>query len=493
MGKAGAYLEHGRVQHGERPAHEALSDFHEYVVPLSEEDQRTQASRCMMCGVAFCQFGKTFGKARVSGCPLHNLIPEWNDLVYRGLWDEAAKRMTLTNPFPEFTGRICPALCEAACNLAYVDEATTIRDNERAISDHQWAAGGPEPLTVPNADAPHVAIVGSGPCGLGAAWQLVQQGIQVTVFERHDAPGGLLMYGIPSMKLPKDVVTRRIEQLKASGITFELNTDATDKDVVQRLTNDFDAVIVAAGAADARGLAAPGADAQGVVYAVDYLTEQTRSQLEQRKTTISAEGLDVVVIGGGDTGTDCVATALRQGAKSIKQLEYNPVPPENRLPSNQWPEWPNVKKTDYGIREAIETFGGDPRSWAADTVEVLKEDGKVSGLRIVTLDWSEGTSRRMMDTEYTVPAQLVILACGFNGPERAIYDALGAETCEGARVRPIMVEGTHKVVRTSAAASELGKAPIYAAGDARNGSTLVVNSLADGLACAKEVVIDLLG
>ena len=226
---------------------------------------------------------------------------------------------------------------------------------------------------------------------------------------------------------------------------------------------------------------------------VDYLTEQTRSQLEQRKTTISAEGLDVVVIGGGDTGTDCVATALRQGAKSIKQLEYNPAPPETRLPSNQWPEWPNVKKTDYGIREAIETFGGDPRSWAADTVEVLKEDGKVSGLRIVTLDWSEGTSRRMMDTEYTVSAQLVILACGFNGPERAIYDALGAETCEGARVRPIMVEGTHKVVRTSAAASELGKAPVYAAGDARNGSTLVVNSLADGLACAKEVVIDLLG
>lgn len=492
MGKAGAYLEHGRVQHGERPTSEALSDFHDYTVPLSEDDQRTQASRCMMCGVAFCQFGKNFGKARVSGCPLHNLIPEWNDLVYRGLWDEAAKRLMLTNPFPEFTGRICPALCEAACNLAYVDEATAIRDNERAISDHEWAAGGPAPLAAPAADAPHVAVVGSGPCGMGAAWQLAQKGIRVTVFERHEAAGGLLMFGIPSMKLPKDVVSRRVEQLKASGIEFVLNADASSDEVAKRLTNDFDAVIVAAGAADARGLAAPGADSEGVVFAVDYLSEQTRALMENRQTAISAKGLDVVVIGGGDTGTDCVATALRQGAKSIRQLEYNAAPPEVALPTNKWPEWPNVKKTDYGIREAIDTFGADPRSWCADTVEVLAEDGHVSGLRIVELDWSEGSPHRKMDTEYTVPAQLVVLACGFNGPERSVYDALGGETCEGARVRPTMVEGTHRVVR-SAVAENLGNATLYAAGDARNGSTLVVNSLADGLACAKEVAADLLG
>lgn len=489
MGKAGAYLEYGRHYHGERPTEEAIHDFDDYTIPLSEEEQQIQASRCMMCGVAFCQFGKNFGAARVSGCPLHNLIPEWNDLVYRGLWDEAAKRMVLTNPFPEFTGRICPALCEAACNLAYVDEATTIRDNERAISEHEWATGGPAPLPHPKADAPHVAVIGSGPCGLAAAWSLTQQGIRTTVFERHDAPGGLLMYGIPSMKLPKEVVTRRIEQLRASGIEFRLNVDAADEKVAAQICADFDAVIVAVGATDARGLSAPGADAQGVVYAVDYLTEQTRSQLENRATTVSAEGLDVVVIGGGDTGTDCVATAVRQGAKSIRQLEYNLMPPEQRTASNQWPEWPNVKKTDYGLREAIETYGSDPRSYTADTVEVLKEDNRVVGLRIVNLDWSDGAPKRMMDTEYTVPAQLVVLACGFNGPERGVYDAFEVETTEGPRVRPVMVGETHQV---SMKENKTPKVPVYAAGDARHGSTLVVNSLADGLLCAKEVAADLL-
>lgn len=488
MGKAGAYLEHGRVAHGERPAAEAIRDFDEYVVPLSDEEQEVQASRCMMCGVAFCQFGKNFGKARVSGCPLHNLIPEWNDLVYRGLWDEAAKRMTLTNPFPEFTGRICPALCEAACNLAYVDEATTIRDNERAISDHQWAQGGPAPLPKPAADAPKVAVVGSGPCGLAAAWSLTQQGINVTVVERHDHAGGLLMYGIPTMKLPKDIVERRLKQLEESGITFELNTDAADPEVAARLKRDYDAVVVAVGATDARGLAAPGSDKQGVVYAVDYLTESTRSHLEGREPKVSAQGKDVVVIGGGDTGTDCVATAVRQGAKSIHQLEYNPAPPEQRLPDNQWPEWPLVKKTDYGLREAIDTYGTDPRAYAADTVEVLGDDA-VTGLRVVTLDWSEGAPKRLMDTEYQIDAQLVLLACGFNGPERGIYDALGVETTEGPRVRPSMEGDTHKVVLKEAAAD--GDALIYAAGDARHGSTLVVNSLADGLLCAKEVAADL--
>ena len=486
MGKAGAYLEHDRVAHGEREALEAIKDFKEFARPLSEEAQQVQASRCMMCGVAFCQAGFSFGKARPSGCPLHNLIPEWNDLVYRGLWGEAAQRLALTNPFPEFTGRVCPALCEAACNLASIEGATTIRDNERAISDHQWAAGGPAPLPKPAADAPKAAVVGSGPCGLGAAWQLAEAGIKVTVFERHDAAGGLLMYGIPNMKLPKEIVQRRIKFLEENGIAFELNTDVADEAVAARLKSEFDAVVVAVGAAAPRGLAAPGADQEGVVFAVDYLTSSTKSVLSGEEPAISAKDKDVVVIGGGDTGTDCIATAIRQGAKSVHQLEYNAAPPEVRTASNQWPEWPFVKKTDYGQREAIEHFQEDPRSFSADTVEVLGEDGQVSGLRVVTLDWSQGAPQRMMETERTMPAQLVLIACGFTGPERGIYDALGAEVTDGRGVRPVMVAGTHRVKHE-------GETPIYAAGDARNGSTLVVNSLSDGLDCAKEVAKDLLG
>ncbi|MGN0287848.1 MAG: glutamate synthase subunit beta [Atopobiaceae bacterium] len=489
MGKPGAYLVEGRRSHFERAVKKTVKDFEEFAIPLGESEQRVQASRCMYCGVAFCQAGVSFGKARTSGCPLHNLIPEWNDLLWRGQWDDAAQRLALTNPFPEFTGRVCPALCEASCNLGLHEEPTTIRDNERAISDHEWEHGLVKPLKPAPAGAPRVAVVGSGPSGLGCAWELARRGLKVTVIEKHDRPGGLLMYGIPNMKLPKDVVERRCELMRQSGIEFACGVDATRKSNAKKLLDTFDAVVVAAGAGDARTLRVPGADLNGVHLAVDYLTAQTKALLAHTDTTISAKGKDVIVIGGGDTGTDCVATALRQGAKSVHQLEFMPAPPDKRTPQNQWPEWPNVKKADYGQVEAIAMQGEDPRTWATDTLEVLgDEDGNVRGLRVVTLDWSNGKPERMEDTERTIDCQMVLLAMGFLGPQRSVFDALGVELQDGPRTRPQLAQG-HKAQRTPDAT---GKAQVFVAGDARTGSSIVVSALSDGLQCAAEVAQELL-
>lgn len=482
MGKPGAYLAIDRKEHGMRPAKEALKDFGDLSLPLDEEAQKAQASRCMYCGVAFCQTGMAFGRARTSGCPLHNLIPEWNDLMYRGLWEDAAARMSLTNPFPEFTGRVCPALCEVACNLGLHQEPTTIRDNERAISDHAWTDGTVKPLAAPAKDAKTVAVVGSGPSGLACAWELARRGFAVTVFEKSDRAGGLLMYGIPNMKLPKDVVERRIDLMKESGISFELSSDVCDPAVARKLSG-FDAVVVAAGAGAARTLKVPGADAEGVVLAVDYLTSSTKSVLSGEAPAISAKDRDVVVIGGGDTGTDCVATALRQGARSVRQLEFLPAPPEKRPAGNLWPEWPNVKKTDYGQLEAEAVQGEDPRSWAQDTLEVLKDEGgHVRGLRVADLDWTSGKPERREGSEHELSAQLILIAMGFSGPAEDVLSALGIEGYEfRGGVRPTLAASEGH------AAKAAGKVPVFVAGDTRNGSSLVVTAISDGLACAAEV------
>ncbi len=461
MGKATGFLEYSRVEEPFRPEAERLKDFAYLHAALPAQARREQAARCMNCGVPFCQSNY--------GCPLHNRVPEWNDLLYQGRTREALQRLLVTAPFPEFTGRVCPQLCEKACMLG--DDAATNRDNELYLIEEGFRNGWIAPRVPARRTDRRVAVVGSGPAGLAAADLLNRLGHRVTVVERADRPGGLLMYGIPNMKLPKEVVARRVGLMKAEGVEFRLNTEADAS-----LRADFDAVLLCGGARRARRLSVPGEEAKGVTSAVDYLSEATRALLEGRASALDARGKDVLVVGGGDTGNDCVGTCLRQGCKSVTQLEMLPAPPAQRTKNNPWPEWPRVLRTDYGQREAIAAQGRDPRLFETTVERVLAgENGHVCAVETVRVSrGADGRLHPIEGTRRTLPCQLLLIAAGFVGCEAEMAGRFHFSL--NARNLPDIPAAAHAL------------APgLFAAGDMRTGQSLVVRALADGRAAAREV------
>ena len=462
MGKVNGFLEARRIENPFRPEAARLCDYKALHTPLAMEQRQTQASRCMNCGVPYCQ-------SRY-GCPLHNLIPEWDDLLYRGQEHEALERLCKTSPFPEWTGRVCPALCEKACMLAS-DGSVTNRDNELYLIEEGFRRGWVQPRVPANRSGKRVAVVGAGPAGLAVADRLNQYGHQVTVLERADRAGGLLMYGIPNMKLPKEIIERRIELLRAEGVAFLLRTEAAPE-----LLAGYDAAVLCCGAKQPRALHAEGDTARGVKYAVDYLSEATRALLEGRAPTIDARGRQVIVVGGGDTGNDCVATCLRQGCAQVTQLEMLPAPPTARTCDNPWPEWPRTLRTDYGQLEAIIRQGSDPREYETTVQRVLQDEGgNIIAVETVRVErMADGRFQPIPGTKCQRPCELLLIAAGFVGCEATTAQTLDfALTSRGV---PATVNGAHHI-----------RPGLYAAGDLRTGQSLVVRAIADGLAAADEV------
>lgn len=490
MGKPTGFMEYRREEARAYSVEERVKNYNEFHEALSREEQQRQGARCMECGVPFCQSGMNIG-GMISGCPLNNLIPEWNDLVFKGAWAQAYERLRLTNNFPEFTSRVCPALCEKACTCGANGDAVTVRQNEYAIVENAYKEG------LACADPPKVhtgkkiAVIGSGPSGLACADQLNRRGHSVTVFERSDRVGGLLMYGIPNMKLEKRVIERRIDIMKAEGVEFKTGVDVCKDITADDLLRDFDRVILACGASKPRDIKVKGRDAEGIYFAVDFLKSTTKALLDnglKEGTFISAKGRNVLIIGGGDTGNDCVGTSIRHGAKSVIQLEMMPKPPEQRAADNPWPQWPRVLKTDYGQEEAIRLFGEDPRVYQTTVKEFLKDDsGKLRGAVIVRLnpERDEKSGRIMMKeiegSEYTVDCELALIAAGFLGSESYVTTAFGVELDQ--RTNVAGVDGSHKTSVDR----------VYTAGDAHSGQSLVVRAIRDGRDCAREVDKDLMG
>ena len=469
---------------------ERIKNFNEFHVFLSKENQQKQAARCMDCGVPFCQSGMTIA-GMTSGCPLHNLVPEWNDLVYSGNWEQAYNRLHKTNNFPEFTSRVCPALCEKACTCGHWESPVAVRDNEHGVIETAYEMGYAAPNPPKVRTGKTVAIVGAGPAGLAAADQLNQRGHEVTVYEREDRVGGLLMYGIPNMKLEKHIIDRKIEVMKAEGIRFVTGCNVGVDVKAAELLKQYDRVILCCGAKNPRDIKAEGRDAKGIYFAVDYLTQNTKSLLNSNLTDgkfVSAKGKNVVIIGGGDTGNDCVGTAIRQGAKSVTQLEMMPCPPTERAADNPWPEWPKVLKTDYGQEEAIALFGHDPRIYTTTVKEFHKnKKGELDGVTIVKLEpkKDEATGRTNMvpveGSEQMLPAELVLIAAGFLGTESYIAKAFGVAM--DARTNVATEKGCYATSVKN----------VFVAGDMHRGQSLVVWAIREGREVAREVDESLMG
>lgn len=482
MGKTTGFLEYPRVEPGKRPPAERIKDWDEIRLPQDAEEMSLQGARCMNCGVPFCQGGIILNGA-ASGCPLHNLIPEWNEMVYAGRWDEAWRRLARTNPFPEFTSRVCPAPCEGACTAGTYWEPVAINSLEYEITEKAFREGWVEPVRGASTGF-QVAVVGSGPAGLASAYYLNAVGHDVTVFEREDRPGGLLVYGIPNMKLGKDVVERRIKLMQESGIKFVVGTEIGSDVPAATLVANYDAVILCGGAGRARALEVEGTDLSGVHQALTYLKACTRGVLEGdgSDADISAAGKDVIVIGGGDTGTDCVACAIRQGCRSVHQLEIRPEPPDRRIKTtNPWPEWPHRQKVDYGQAEAIEVSGADPRHYLVSTRRIVGDArGQVKEVHTAAVNWFKGPSGRLEPVEVpgsekTWPADLVLLALGFSGAEDALPDELNlARDSQG-----------NVAARFGVFTTNMEK--VFVAGDMRRGQSLVVWAIQEGKLAAREV------
>ena len=492
MGKPTGFLEYERQPIPDRPPLERVKDWKEIHADREDVKVSTQASRCMDCGTPYCHTGMTLAGV-ASGCPIYNLIPEWNDLVYRNRWKEALSRLRKTNNFPEFTGRVCPAPCEGACVLGVIEPPVTIKNIECSVIDRGWEEGWLQPEPPALRTGKTVAVIGSGPAGLACADQLNRVGHEVTVFERDDRIGGLLMYGIPNMKLDKrEVVDRRIQLMRDEGVHFVTNAHVGVTHGIEEIRRDFDAVVLCCGATRPRDLPIEGRDLNGVHFAMEFLTANTKSLLDHdfdgTRPPIDAKGRHVVVIGGGDTGTDCVGTSLRHGCAGVVQLEILPKPPLERAPDNPWPEWPRIFRVDYGQEEAHAVQGSDPREYLVTAKRFLGDaNGNVRELELVGVEWvrDDETGRynpnEVEGSLRTVKADLVLLAMGFLGPEETLVKKLGLET--DARSNVAAEDGKY----------ETSIEGVFAAGDMRRGQSLVVWAINEGRGAARECDRHLMG